>query len=439
MARNRNDGLRKVCSCAPSAWTKCPHGWRINFKWKGVHHRYALDRLLAPKKVRSKTEAEGEAEKIRTAIREGTFRDPQDPEPAPVLSTLTLAQLLDTYDKRYLTNERPNSVKKERYQITAIGRIELPLLNGTVRRFGDWFVSDITTDTIEQFRAARRQTGAIVTTNRNLALLRACFNWGIRVGYVERTPFKRGTETVVKLSRELRRSRRLEPGEDERLLTACRSPHLRALVEAALETGCRQGELLSLQWHQVRSQPRAELFLPAQKTKTKRDRRIPISTRLAAILAMRRAGPDGKEHPPDAYVFGNEVGEPIKRVSRGWEAAVLRAHGQKPTYEGKNKRLTVECRGLLRGINLHFHDLRREAGSRWLDGGVPLQIIRDWLGHANISQTSTYLEATFAGQHEAMRAFEAKRGVQQSATPSETSGQNLPPDDTTAHTEARKH
>ena len=60
---------------------------------------------------------------------------------------------------------------------------------------------------------------------------------------------------------------------------------------------------------------------------------------------------------------------------------------------------------------LHFHDLRREAGSRWLDGGVPLQTIRDWLGHANISQTSTYLESTFAGQHEAMRAFEERRAA----------------------------
>jgi integrase len=51
------------------------------------------------------------------------------------------------------------------------------------------------------------------------------------------------------LPREYERDRRLEAGEEERLLAAC-GPHLRALVKADLETGCGVGERLSLQWHQ---------------------------------------------------------------------------------------------------------------------------------------------------------------------------------------------
>jgi hypothetical protein len=98
-----------------------------------------------------------------------------------------------------------------------------------------------------------------------------------------------------------------------------------------------------------------------------------------------------------------------------------------------DRRLTA-CGSTIRGIveaaletgcrKLHFHDLRREVGSRWLDGGVPLQVIRDWLGHANISQTSTYLESTFAGQHEAMRAFEMR--LQKIATEVETGSVRSP-------------
>jgi hypothetical protein len=38
-----------------------------------------------------------------------------------------------------------------------------------------------------------------------------------------------------------------------------------------------EGALLSLQWSQVRFQPKAELFLPAQKTKRKTDRVVPMS------------------------------------------------------------------------------------------------------------------------------------------------------------------
>jgi hypothetical protein len=127
--RNRNDGIRKVCGCPPAVWTKCRHGWRMNLKWKGVHHRYALDRLLAPRKVRSKTEADAEAERIRTAIPEGTFRQAGEPDPGPVLSTLTLAQLLKTYDERYLTPER--------HQIAAIGSVPRPLPTGEATSFKD--------------------------------------------------------------------------------------------------------------------------------------------------------------------------------------------------------------------------------------------------------------------------------------------------------------
>jgi hypothetical protein len=44
--------------------------------------------------------------------------------------------------------------------------------------------------------------------------------------------------------------------------------------------------------------------------------------------------------------------------------------------------------------NLRFHDLRREFGSRVLESGSSLVEARDLLGHANISQTSTYLQST---------------------------------------------
>jgi integrase len=164
---------------------------------------------------------------------------------------------------------------------------------------------------------------------------------------------------------------------------------LRPIVEAALETGCRTGELLSMQWYQIRALDgtRPEVVLPAAKTKTARDRVVPISTRLKALLDMRRNDPAGEPHGPQDYVFGNEIGQRTLSIKTAWRLACKRAGIQ----------------------DLHFHDLRREAGSRWLEGGVPLQTVRDWLGHANISQTSTYLESTLKGQHEAMRRFEEQR------------------------------
>jgi integrase len=111
-----------------------------------------------------------------------------------------------------------------------------------------------------------------------------------------------------------------------------------------------------------------------------------------SILAMRRIAPDGTPHPGTAYVFGNEIGQRVTTVRTAWRLACKRAR-----IEG-----------------LHFHDLRREAGSRWLEGGVPLHTVRAWLGHSNISQTSTYFATTFEAQHDVMRRL--RRATCQLAT-----------------------
>jgi integrase len=262
------------------------------------------------------------------------------------------------------------------------------------RRFGDWRADAVTR---EMFEAFRRQRPAIAA-NRDLALLRAAFNWAVLGGLVPATPFKVGTVAAIKLAREEARTRRLQPGEEERLLLAAGG--LRDLIIAALETGCRRGELLSLQWSQVRG----DLFLPAGKTKAKKPRRVPISTStvLTQVLDARRNDPAGEPLPADSFVFGDEIGRRRRSIRTAWRLTCKRAR-----LEG-----------------LHFHDLRREAGSRWMDAGVPLATIQRWLGHHNISQTSTYLAASGGGDADAMRAFEKTIGRVQIETPAADSTQS---------------
>jgi integrase len=150
----------------------------------------------------------------------------------------------------------------------------------------------------------------------------------------------------------------------------------------------RRGELLSLQWSQVQFAPRTELFLPGAKTKSKRDRRVPMSRMLRAVLEARRTDPAGQLLPPEAFVFGDDVGRRRHSIKTAW-------------------RLTCQ-RAKIEGV--HFHDLRREAGSRWMDAGVPLATIQRWLGHANISQTSTYLGASLGHDESDMERYERAAG-----------------------------
>jgi hypothetical protein len=142
--------------------------------------------------------------------------------------------------------------------------------------------------------------------------------------------------------------------EETRLLEKA-GEDLADLITAAIETGMRLGELLSLQWHQVWLSPR-ELFLPAGKTKARKDRRVPISKPLLAVLQRRRLDPAGEPLPSDAFVFGDAVGRRRRSIKTAW-------------------RLTCQRAGI---VGLHFHDLRREAGSWWRDSGeVPSPTFND--------------------------------------------------------------
>jgi integrase len=117
---------------------------------------------------------------------------------------------------------------------------------------------------VKQFQNARPR----VAGNRDLGLLRAAFNWAIAGGLLKASPFRIENVPVVRLAREHARSRRLQPGEAERLLGAAGG--LQDIIVAAIESGMRRGEILSLQWWQVRFSPKAELFLTETKTSTNR-------------------------------------------------------------------------------------------------------------------------------------------------------------------------
>ena len=112
-----------------------------------------------------------------------------------------------------------------------------------------------------------------------------------------------------------------------------------------------------------------------------------MSQRLRAFLDMRRHDPSGQVWGLDAFVFGDAAGECIHSVDTAWMAACRRAEI----------------------VGLNFHDLRREAGSRLLESGMPEHYVQRFLDHANLSTTSRYLKTTRRGMHEALRRVEERR------------------------------
>src|SRR5262245_8944263 len=319
--RSRGNGVRKVCACGWRRWPKCPHSWYFSFKPRGLpRQRFSLD-FEFRKHIENKSDAEDAAEKIRKAILAGTFRRAGEPSlvtaaappPAPVV---TLDAFAATYIERAAKASGKASWKDDEYLLTTVRNYR----TADGRRLGDWPLTAITEDELEAFHAAQRAAGrAVSTLNHLVQVIKASFRWAAKKGYLARSPITE--DSALKRNKPAQRTRRLQPDEETALLAAAGAisrdgagVRLSGLIIAALETGCRQGELLALTWADIDT-TRRELAIRGEHAKDGEVRLLPISARLAAVLEMARQDPAGRDYPPTAHVFG-VLGERVTSIDR---------------------------------------------------------------------------------------------------------------------------
>jgi integrase len=353
-------------------------------------------------------------------------------------SGLTVGAALDSYlsDFVHTPGRRTKAAAQMARHVEQLRTIQIPSGRGR-ERLGDKILSAVSAADIEAVKRERQKVHARVAEklangealaaserkpgvkhgetgiHRLLARARHFFNWCCDREWIDATPFRRKSgRAVLGFTKGAGRVRRLCAGEEERLL-AHADPRLHDLIVALLNTCCRVGELLSLRWKDIREEkdasgvltPRA-IILSGTKTKTFQPRTIGINRTLAAVLMYRRLGPDGARLPDDSYVFGSRTGRKMTDYKRGFVSCVLRANGHTPTYS-RTRAFSRESCDVFRAIDLHIHDLRREAASRLLDKGIALTSIQQILGHSSVSQTAQYLAATSSQHGEALSVLDA--------------------------------
>jgi integrase len=335
---------------------------------------------------------------INEAIREG--REPFAPAKATDTNALTVADFIDLhFVPRYYQADSISEIKspdarsKMKLLRLDLGELRLKQLESEV----------VVDDYKKQLQA--RGVGA-PGYNRRLSKLRQMLNWAKDWKFISTVPFSRN---LVSLDTDLEigRERRLEPGEEEKLLRAADS-EMKLRIVAALDTGMRKGEMLRVQLKRVNFKhgyielPRRVLIKDVYRQNTKNDktRRIPITPRLMKLLKKRRfVGAEG-------YVFGDATGALVEDIKKPWNTVNLVAHGCKLEWTlGGN--LSEQCWEDLREINLHWHDLRHEALSRLGESGeLSDHELMEIAGHANLTTTQRYLNT---------RLERLKRGVLKAA------------------------
>jgi integrase len=170
-------------------------------------------------------------------------------------------------------------------------------------------------------------------------------------------------------------------------------PWLYPVVHLAATTGLRRGEILGLRWRDLdldagRASIRKtvvcvghEVRLSEPKT-NKGKRSVPLDPTTVEVLRGLRAGQKKRSLDRSDFLFSDESGNPLdpETVSLVFERR-------------------VKSSGLPR---VRFHDLRHSFATLALQAGVPLKVVSDILGHANISITGdTYSHVNPAMQEDA--------------------------------------
>jgi hypothetical protein len=170
------------------------------------------------------------------------------------------------------------------------------------------------------------------TINRDLSFALVILGHAVAAELTAENPLTRAralggkTKGVTKLRESESRRVVLSKAEVARLILAC-DPQLRPLVLAALFTGCRRGELLSLRWRDV-SFDRMKLSVVREKDRSADELDLhPVLKEELEQVRDRRKENKG----PGDFVFLNRYDEQWKDVRRAWGRALTQAKlGDRP-------------------------------------------------------------------------------------------------------------
>ncbi|HGF4016488.1 site-specific integrase [Burkholderia cenocepacia] len=256
----------------------------------------------------------------------------------------------------------------------------------------DLKMSAVNSNALAKWRDRRLKEVAGATVNREMNVLSAALNharreWGIHVEnpipYVKRPEQARARERRLSSEEEHYLLAALTGGErreDGTFSKGARNPWLLPLVELALETAMRRGELLSLQWENVDLERRTA-YLP--DTKNGGARTVPLSTRATNILKVL---PSYIADETGERAVGPVFATTAMALRKGFTRAIERAQQQYAAdcEEARKKPLP----GFL--SDLHFHDTRHEAASRLADKLSNVLELSAVTGHRDLRMLKRY-------------------------------------------------
>ncbi|MHB1926916.1 MAG: tyrosine-type recombinase/integrase [Leptospirillum sp.] len=298
----------------------------VQFKNGSWWARFYIDGKEVREKADNKTQAKAIYAKRLVEVREGRYF------PKAKTVKVTFRELAEEYLKYAdLHHKRKGD--------------DAPRIQTWLDAFGSSPAEDVKPSKVESVMAKLKEKKMEpATIHRRLTVLKAVYNRAEREGRITKNPIR--NVRPPKYDNSL--VRYLDKGQEKRLFDAL-PVGLHPIVTVALHTGCRQGELLKLEWRDVDF---TQGMFVCRNTKAGDSRWIPMNSLVREVLSKLSE----KEHEPTDKIF--TVGH-CKSLSRSFAVAVKKA-GLDP---------------------FRFHDLRHTFASRLAMNGAndrTLQTLGGW-------------------------------------------------------------
>ncbi len=243
---------------------------------------------------------------------------------------------------------------------------------------GELTMEEIDREMLKELVRSRRRTVSDTSVKRDLAFVSSVFTHAI-----ETMPQAPEHNPVLSFSKrhlkEKARNRWLRPLEYQRLLDNCSNGTQKLILETAVLTGMRHGELLALRKGMFNFEKR-EVTLHMEITKGAKERIVPLCESLCLKLEQLCL-----ETPDDLVFCYHDL------KTRGWKPYGSFAN----FWKGLRIRADLE--------DVRFHDLRHTFASWWVQAGGDLLRLKDVLGHSSLNVVQRYAHLNTAAHHQEIR------------------------------------
>ena len=325
----------------------------------------------------------------------------------PYTVAIAMKDYLKDAERRGVKGVRIMTLTSDAHIIPALGEHEVSKL--TKPKLDDWLhslaeaprrktgrprkegeeVEHLEAPTTENERRARKDSANRIMTN-----LCAALNLALRNGRVKCKPVWKDVERFKNVGAA--RVHFLSVEEQRRLVNVC-PPGFRELVQAALFSGCRYGELCRLTVRDF--DPKAEtLFI--DKSKSGKPRHITLTEEAVKWFKVLVAG-----KPAGAKLFTRPNAKGKKRKGMD-DPFAWGPHDQKKAMVTACTNAKIDAIG--------FHELRHTYASGLVNAGVPLAFVAAQLGHIDTSMVEKhYGHLCPTAKAEAIRKLAPKLGIGQ--------------------------